>query len=239
MKGLIFLFQVNRQIHGPVQPELESTSDKLLECPRCDLKIKGSDNLMSHISSYHILKKKFTCLICAKTYSSKQAREKHKQSIHTSQCRKCSRFVIESVPWSKGMDRRSSRTVRCKCGSNVTVCTRFSRSKEHSGGMADAYSAKKNVQEKYACVTCGKLFLTKTHCQRHSMTHNDDKVFSCSRCDSRFSHQSALKKHEVDAHDVKSLVCSYCAKSFSRLNTLKTHLVKKHSTSTYGKSSGK
>lgn len=250
-EGLIFLLQVTvdaSQLHSDlsdnvadnldekkchmmkqVQLKPKREGDIVVECPRCDTKVIGR-NLMSHIKEVHLAKKKFTCSICGKIYSSKQARDSHKQSVHTRQCRQCSRYVMETVPWEKGMDRRSKRYMVCKCGFKVTICTLVGRSK-HS------YSSQERRQtvEKYACVTCGKLFLTKTHCQRHSMTHNDDKVFACNRCDSRFSQQSSLKKHEEEEHRIKNLVCCYCSKKFSRLNTLKGHLIKKHSSAVSNK----
>ena len=208
------------------QLQAKQEPDIVVECPRCDQKIL-SRNLMTHIKQVHIAGKKFTCSICGKIYSSKQAKDNHKQSLHTRQCQNCSRYVVEVIPWEKGIDRRSKRHILCKCGAKVTICTKVGRSKEsqHSSG-----EHQKQSHEKYACVTCGKLFSTKTHCQRHSMTHNDDKVFSCNKCDYRTSQQSSLKEHELEEHRKKSLVCCYCGKKFSKLKTLKSHLVNRHST---------
>ena len=215
--------QTKIQSFKQVQPKQES--DIVVECPRCDKKVL-SRNLMTHIKDIHIGSKKFNCSICGKIYSSKQAKESHKQSVHTKQCRKCSRYVFETLPWEKGIDRRSKRNVLCKCGAKVTISTKVGRSKE-----TEYYTGEQHKQtlERYACVTCGKLFSTKTQCQRHSMTHNDERAFSCNKCDYRSSRQSSLKEHELEEHKAKSLKCCYCGKEFNKLKSLKSHLVKRHS----------
>ena len=224
------------------KPEPKPESDIVVECPRCDKKVP-SRNLINHIKLIHVGSKKFDCSNCGKIYSSKQAKESHKQSVHTQQCRHCSRYVFETIPWKKGMDRRSKRTVPCKCGKKVTICSKVGRSKD-----TDYYTGEQHKQslERYACVACGKLFSTKSQCQSHSMTHNinNEKAFSCKKCDYKTSRQLSLREHELEKHIVKStktkikvkstksksLKCCYCGKEFDKLKSLKSHLVKRHGT---------
>lgn len=208
-----------------------------MPCEHCGINLTGKSNLKSHIRRVHLKQKNKKCTICNKGFWSATARESHMLSVHTRRCEACQEYVVESVPWSPGMDMRMKRDVICTCGAIVSIFSSFGRRRQYlrddepdeDGNFPDPPTKQKsNTGTKYACGICGKLFMKKSNCERHSRAHTDFKGIECEVCGNQFTYESSLKKHLQSEHGIVSHVCEICGKNYSNETALKVHYVKYH-----------
>ena len=206
-------------------------------CEHCGIHLAGKSNLKSHIRRVHLKQKDKKCSICGKGFWATTARESHMLSVHTRRCEACQEYVVESVPWSSGMDMRMKRDVICTCGAIVSIYSTFGRKRQYlrddepdeEGNLPEPEARRKsNTGTKYACGTCGKLFMKKSNCERHSRAHTDYKGIECEICGSQFSYESSLKKHLQTEHGITKHVCEICGKNYSNETALKVHYIKYH-----------
>lgn len=208
-----------------------------IPCEHCGVHLAGKSNLKSHIRRVHLKQKNKKCTICGKGFWSGTARESHMLSVHTRRCETCQEYVVESVAWSSGVDMRMKRDVICTCGAIVSIFTSFGRRRQYlrddepdeDGNLPIPESRRKsNTATTYACGTCGKLFMKKSNCERHSSTHTGFKGIECEICGRQFTYESSLKKHFQSEHGITNHVCEICGKNYSNETALKVHYVKYH-----------
>lgn len=205
-------------------------------CEHCGMTLAGKSNMMSHIRRVHLKMKNKKCTICGKGFWSATARESHMLSVHTRRCEACQEYVVESVPWSAGMDMKQKRDVICTCGAIVSIFSIFGRKRrfmneeemEEEGLLQDQERLKSTPGTKYACGTCGKLFMKKSNCERHSRAHTQVKSVECNLCGSQFTYENSLKKHMETEHGIAENVCEVCGKNFLSDTALRVHYVKFH-----------
>ena len=78
----------------------------------------------------------------------------------------------------------------------------------------------------YLCVTCSKMFSTKSSLNRHIKTvHLQQQQFKCNYCDKSFGQNSSLQTHIKMVHlKLREFNCSYCEKSFGENGQLQRHI---------------
>ncbi|XP_052815852.1 zinc finger and BTB domain-containing protein 24-like isoform X3 [Mya arenaria] len=212
-----------------------------MECEHCGQYVQGKSNLKSHIRRVHLKVKNHKCAICEKGFWSNNALESHMLSVHTRRCDSCQEYVVESVPWSTGVDMRMKRDVICTCGAIVSIYSTFGRKRQYMRDEELEEELRLNDLEepstprhkstpgtKYACGTCGKLFLKKSNCERHSRAHSDYKGVICNICGNAFTYENSLKHHMETEHGILKHVCKVCGKNYSNDTALKVHLIKTH-----------
>ncbi|XP_052267154.1 zinc finger protein 37-like isoform X4 [Dreissena polymorpha] len=206
-----------------------------MECEHCGQTVAGKSNLKSHIRRVHLKVKNHKCTICTKGFWSNNALESHMLSVHTRRCDNCQEYVVESVPWGNGVDMRMKRDVICTCGSIVSIYSSFGRKRMYlredepdEEGELPPTRPKSSTGTKYACGTCGKLFMKKSNCERHSRAHTDYKGVICNICGSAFTYENSLKKHLETEHGIVKHVCDLCGKNYSNEVALKVHYIKAH-----------
>jgi len=209
-----------------------------IECEHCGQFVQGKSNLKSHIRRVHLKQKDHKCTICTKGFWSNNALDSHMLSVHTRRCDSCQEYVVESVPWQDGVDMRMKRDVICTCGAIVSIYSSFGRKRIYIREEDENAQEEDNADEptrpkstpgtKYACGTCGKLFMKKSNCERHSRAHSDYKGISCNLCGSSFAYENSLKHHMETEHGVLKNVCKVCGKTYSTDTALRVHMSKFH-----------
>lgn len=82
-----------------------------------------------------------------------------------------------------------------------------------------------DIRRKFSCCHCGKSFKTKSHLQRHILTHTGEKPYHCNRCDCRFNQSSSLRNHVIAIHTKEfPHSCTNCSKGFLMPALLQKHL---------------
>lgn len=82
-----------------------------------------------------------------------------------------------------------------------------------------------DIKRKFSCCHCGKSFKTKSHLQRHILTHTGEKPYHCNRCDGRFNQSSSLRNHVIAIHTKEfPHICNNCSKGFLMPAVLQKHL---------------
>lgn len=87
------------------------------------------------------------------------------------------------------------------------------------------------LRRKFHCSHCGKSFKTKSHLQRHILTHTGEKPYHCNRCGSKFNQSSSLRNHIIAIHTKEyPHYCPHCNKGFLMPALLSKHLSTSHRT---------
>lgn len=109
---------------------------------------------------------------------------------------------------------------------NSTKPTRPSRSTGKGKGNRKArLTTDGDIRRKFSCCHCGKSFKTKSHLQRHILTHTGEKPYHCNRCDCRFNQSSSLRNHVIAIHTKEyPHTCLICNKGFLMPALLQKHL---------------
>lgn len=85
------------------------------------------------------------------------------------------------------------------------------------------------LRRKFHCSHCGKSFKTKSHLQRHILTHTGEKPYHCNRCGSKFNQSSSLRNHIIAIHTKEyPHYCPQCNKGFLMPALLSKHLSTSH-----------
>lgn len=85
------------------------------------------------------------------------------------------------------------------------------------------------MRRKFHCSHCGKSFKTKSHLQRHILTHTGEKPYHCNRCGSKFNQSSSLRNHIIAIHTKEyPHHCSECGKGFLMPALLQKHAATSH-----------
>ncbi|EGG06198.1 uncharacterized protein MELLADRAFT_77887 [Melampsora larici-populina 98AG31] len=55
-------------------------------------------------------------------------------------------------------------------------------------------------EKKWACGTCGRLFVRRNNCKAHELTHRDIREYQCATCSRSFSRRHDLERHITAVH---------------------------------------
>jgi len=104
---------------------------------------------------------------------------------------------------------------------------RKSRTINQMGGQVDDELSQ--LRRKFHCSHCGKSFKTKSHLQRHILTHTGEKPYHCNRCGAKFNQSSSLRNHIIALHTKEyPHFCERCNKGFLMPALLQKHLQTSH-----------
>ncbi|XP_054628102.1 zinc finger protein 436-like isoform X1 [Dunckerocampus dactyliophorus] len=233
--------------HSPEGEDWDDTQEPLSS----DTDIEGdmrahTDNKHSECSKKKTGKKRFTCSVCAKSFSQRTNFTRHMRT-HTGEkpfaCSVCGqRFSQKFTMLSHMTTHTGEKPFNC------SVCAqRFSRNsnmvrhmRTHTAekpfacsvcGQRFSYQSnivphmRKHTGEKpFACSVCGKNFVHKANMVSHMRKHTGEKPFRCSVCSQNFSHRHNLAYHMLKHTEEKQFACSDCGQRFSQKCALVSHM---------------
>jgi len=104
---------------------------------------------------------------------------------------------------------------------------RKSRTINQMGGQLDDEMSQ--AKRKFHCAHCQKSFKTKSHLQRHILTHTGEKPYHCNRCGAKFNQSSSLRNHIIALHTKEyPHFCNHCNKGFLMPALLQKHMQTSH-----------
>ncbi|XP_061880731.1 zinc finger protein 37 homolog [Entelurus aequoreus] len=173
-----------------------------------------TDNKHSECSKKKRGNKRFSCLVCAKSFTKKCHFTKH-MSRHTLKCSVCDKIFV-SVP---GFTQHIMTHTRRK-PFNCSVCGRSFGQNSYLTKHMRTHTGEKP----FKCSVCGKSLSQKSSLNKHMGTHTEEKPFNCSACGKSFSLKGTLTRHMRTHTGQKPYNCSVCGKSFSRKCSLTEHM---------------
>ncbi|XP_077321994.1 uncharacterized protein LOC143955748 isoform X1 [Lithobates pipiens] len=196
----------------PNVPKVNHTEEKSWSC-------RESCKCCQHVRHqiYNLVKKKYTCPECGKTFSQKTNLYQHKR-LHTGEkpysCSEC----------GKSFTRKSKLVLhqRCHTGEKPYFCSECGK----------CFSDKTNIsrhqklhmgEKPHPCPECGKCFSGKSNLYRHQRLHTGEKPYSCSECGKSFSQKSNLFRHQRSHTGEKPFSCLECGKCFANKSNLTEH----------------
>ncbi|XP_030063673.1 zinc finger and BTB domain-containing protein 41 [Microcaecilia unicolor] len=185
---------------------VQSSSKKILKCPKCDKTFNRRGKYESH-TRVHTGEKPFECDICHQRYSTKSNLTVHRKK-HSSEtdfhkkehkCPYCSKL------------HASRKTL-------VKHVKRF-----HPESIQEFLSIRMIKIEEWECDICSKSFTRRPHLQEHMILHSQDKPFKCTYCEEHFKSRFARLKHQEKFH-LGPFPCDICGRQFNDTGNLKRHI---------------
>ncbi|NXD90395.1 ZBT41 protein, partial [Chaetorhynchus papuensis] len=199
---------------------IQSSSKKLLQCPKCDKKFDRIGKYESH-TRVHTGEKPFECDICHQRYSTKSNltvhRKKHSSDtdFHKKEhkCPYCNKLHASKKTLAKHVKRQKAMTTFSFC-----LSPRF-----HPENVQEFLSIKKTKSEGWKCDICKKSFTRRPHLEEHMILHSQDKPFKCTYCEEHFKSRFARLKHQEKFH-LGPFPCDICGRQFNDTGNLKRHI---------------
>ena len=198
-----------------------STENGAHRCDLCNKNFATRGNVGNHVME-HLYDRKSTvtwiCEECGQSYAAKHSLSNHVRIKHLGRldftCEFCgNRYTRKTHLEEHQMSKHENVYFKCDfCNANlksrcITVHMRW-----HFG-----------LIQKYKCLTCGKLFSSRSKVGQHDcMFHTEKRKFVCG-CGKSFKHKTYYQFHVQAAHSKDPYKCQACKKVFATLLSLATH----------------
>ncbi|KAF4789629.1 Zinc finger and BTB domain-containing protein 41 [Turdus rufiventris] len=208
---------------------IQSSSKKLLQCPKCDKKFDRIGKYESH-TRVHTGEKPFECDICHQRYSTKSNltvhRKKHSSDtdFHKKEhkCPYCNKLHASKKTLAKHVKRQLmciENGLELKAG--PFPCDICGRQFNDTGNLKRHIECTHGGKRKWTCFICGKSVRERLHLR----VHHDDKRYECEECGKTFIRHDHLTKHKKIHSGEKPYKCQICNQSFRIKKTLTKHMV--------------
>ncbi|GLV45602.1 zinc finger protein 30C [Carabus blaptoides fortunei] len=192
--------------------------DKKTQCSFCGQKFRFAKALQKH-EARHQEPGGFYCRTCEQTFTSSEARERHRDKEHkVLRCKICNiRFESDTEylhhinSLHDGRDRELSM---------CSVCGKQFRTK---GELTHHVTSKCGTIKKYKCSVCLQTLMTAGSLHNHMLRHSGQRTFMCRFCAKTFLTAGQLTVHERIHTQEKAFICEVCNKGFCHRQSLITH----------------
>ncbi|XP_055693784.1 zinc finger protein 431-like [Lutzomyia longipalpis] len=162
--------------------------------------------------------KPWYCMLCDKSYVSKNLLEEH-MNMHTGDrpysCTKCTKTFASKYTLAAHLKIHSTRPRPYNC----SVCN-----KKFLTGQNLSHHEKTHLGVKeYVCEVCNKAFGSSHNLRVHKIVHSGNKPFLCRTCGKSFARRAEVRDHERIHTGEKPFKCDICAMSFAQRSNLQSH----------------
>ncbi|XP_068189778.1 zinc finger protein 271-like [Antennarius striatus] len=161
--------------------------------------------------------KRFSCLICGKSYPRKTSLNDH-MKLHSEGKRFSCSVCRKKFQWRAGVVRH----MRVHTGEKPYSCYFCDLSFAQNSSLV-SHLRVHTGEKPFKCSVCKASFRVSCHLSKHMRLHSGEKPFSCSVCGKTFAQRGTLRRHGTVHSGEKPFSCSVCGKSFARPENLKRH----------------
>ena len=168
-------------------------------CEHCRKTFNRKDSLRRHVENHHLKIKNFSCSHCGKAFTQKSHLKVHILSVH------------EGVQYT---------------------CETCHKTFNHQNSLKRHVEADHLNIKNFLCSDCGKAFAEKVKLQVHSLSVHKKIRFDCNMCDKTFANKAHLRTHVKVIHEEGIIAnlkkCSKCSYSSTKKANLKRHILEVH-----------
>ena len=207
--------------------QMKLTTDKMHNCPFCDVYLAHKCSISRHISAVHEGKKPYICELCGEGFSQSQNLAIHIATVHEKNkpyhCDLCGVSYAEK----RSLKKHSLNVHKQPFQDQKSLLKKAAIKKNKSEQeLEKPNDQKKLTSEKHNCPFCNVQFLQKCSMTRHIFAvHEGKKPHQCEICNASFSQHQNLVKHKSTVHEKKKpFKCEMCQVCFAEKGSLKKHV---------------
>ncbi|XP_052864648.1 zinc finger protein 808-like [Anopheles cruzii] len=199
------------------------TGERPFKCKYCDKAFVDSRALSVHTRLH--TGERVKCEICEKTFASSSGLIVHRRihtGVHPYKCDYCEKSFAQSTALKyhlKKHDIASLPTTTTTTTTGIDAAAAKSSSRQSSANEAAPASG----NDRYKCLTCGKVFRSSEYLVRHRRTHSGERPHQCEICSKHFSTMSYLVIHRRRHTSERPYKCTSCEKAFVDSRALQEH----------------
>ena len=188
---------------------------EIFTCPECNKLLTSKESLTAHMKTHDRNREMFPCELCDKLFTSKSHIKKH-MLIHIGQQKKTEcpicKVKVQNI-------RSHILSVHKKIKSKCSICE-----KEVATSSLKTHLETHDLNRKmFPCPKCEKSFTSKSHVDRHMLSHSDEQKTRCTVCNKMIVN---LRIHMLFVHDKQERQeCPECGIKVKHLNL---HMKSKH-----------
>ncbi|CAL4063985.1 unnamed protein product, partial [Meganyctiphanes norvegica] len=225
-----------------------------LQCPACSMRFIHMAHLQNHTKKNHPKFSNFPCQYCSSITPSVEALHSHIKIHHGDclglpdafPCGICSEVFHTGTAVSAHRSNYHPGTTFCRiCNSQVSkrylkkhINAVHTKEKTHNCVSCDKiffsrtslnnHRKRHHAPRKHLCHLCGKGYVFNVELQRHLKAHRNQRDFKCDFCGRSFLKAGELTYHRRSHTGERPHKCSQCHETFVRPLALRKHIQNKH-----------
>jgi uncharacterized Zn-finger protein len=222
-------------------------------CITCNATFKYKSGLDHHIKMKHVIKEKkkpkiampldisslaieFECYECLKKFKSEKDLEEHLKEHEDYENEEITVVDECRQTFEKNVSNNGSQDILCDLVvdnyENIEILDEHFLEQEEKKKNS-AKTKIKNIDLRYICDTCGKVFNLKSHLKRHNLRKHADHnacIYECFICSKKFAVKSDLTRHMISHESMRNFECGQCQMKFKSRSNLLSHIKNVHNT---------